>query len=117
MRLVARSEPAPSDAEDDLDGLPARGWPAPRAASTGVPAQGRTALAALREPTLSAHRLGHPYAGTTHLLCALPAERQGPVARLLRRLGTDPDAIRSEATRRLDGVTPVQPPDPDGDHG
>ncbi|WP_268240675.1 hypothetical protein [Micromonospora sonchi] len=30
----------------------------------GAPTQGRTVLAALREASLCAYRLGHPYAGT-----------------------------------------------------
>jgi Clp amino terminal domain, pathogenicity island component len=102
-RVAARLVSAPGDREDDLAGLPARGWPPPRT-PVGAPAQGRTALAALREASLSAYRLGHPYAGTTHLLGALLAEPDGPVVRLLRQLGVNPDAVRSDVARRLEGI-------------
>lgn len=103
-RAAARLESVPSDAEHDLTDLPTRGWATPQA-SVGAPTQGRTALAALRHASLTAYRLGHPYAGTTHLLAALLEEPLGPAARLLRRLDVDPDAVRSEVTRRLDGAT------------
>jgi ATP-dependent Clp protease ATP-binding subunit ClpA len=94
-RAASQLASAPSDAEADLAALPTRGWPLPRA-PLGAPAQGRTALAALREASLSAYRLGHPYAGTTHLLGALLAEPDGPAGRLLRQLGVDPHAVRSD---------------------
>jgi Clp amino terminal domain, pathogenicity island component len=99
-RVAARLASGPSDVEGDLAGLPTRGWPPPRV-RLGSPAQGRTALAALREASLCAHRLGHPYAGTTHLLGVLLAEPDGPVARLLRQLGANPDAVQSDVARRL----------------
>jgi hypothetical protein len=98
---AARLEPAPDDAERDLSGLSTRGWAPLPTTLVGHPTHGRTALAALRQASLSAHRLGHPYAGTTHLLAALLAQT-GPAARLLHRLGVDPDAVRSEATRSLE---------------
>lgn len=107
-RVVARLEPVPSDAEHDLTDLPTQGWATPQG-SVGAPTQGRTALAALRHASLTAYQLGHPYAGTTHLLAALLEEPLGPAARLLRRLDADPDAVRSEVTRRLDGATPSMP--------
>jgi len=102
-RAAARLVSVAGDAEDNLAGLPTRGWPPPRA-SVGAPRQGRSALTALREASLLAHRLGHPYAGTTHLLDALLVEPDGPAARLLRECGVNPYAVRSEVTRRLEGV-------------
>ena len=56
----------------------------------------RTALTALREASLSARRQGHRYTGTTHLLGALLADPDGPASRLLRQLGVDPDAVRTD---------------------
>jgi hypothetical protein len=103
MRAGARMPPWPTDAEDDLTGIPHEGWWKPRAPAGG-PVQGRTALVALREASLLAHRLGHPYAGTTHLLRALLAEPSGPAARLLRRLGVDSDVVRSDAGAHLGGA-------------
>ena len=103
MRAGARMPPWPTDAEDDLNSVPHKGWWKPKA-PTGGPAQGRTALVALREASLLAQRLGHPYAGTTHLLCTLLAEPTGPAARLLRRLGVDPDVVRSRAAARLESA-------------
>lgn len=99
-RTAAALAPAPSDREADLAGLPTRGWPRPRS-PVGTPAQGRTALAALRLASLTAHRHGHPYAGTSHLLAALLAEPDGPVAQLLRQLDVDPDAVRLDIGQRL----------------
>jgi hypothetical protein len=94
---------APADAEDQIADVPTEGW-WPREAGLAAPAQGRTALTALREASLSAYRRGHPYAGTTHLLATLLAEPDGPAARLLRELGADPDTLRSEAVQLLEGV-------------
>jgi hypothetical protein len=102
-RAAARLASVSSDREDDLAGLPTQGWPPPRA-PLGEPAQGRTALAALREASLSAYRLGHPYAGTTHLLGALLAEPAGPVVRLPRQFGVNPDAVRSDVARHLENT-------------
>lgn len=76
--------------------MPRLGWPTIRI-RPGVPTPGRTALLALREASLSARRLGHPYAGTTHLLATLLTDPTGPAARLLRELGVDPGALRSDA--------------------
>lgn len=102
-RVAARLASGPSDAGEDLAGLPTRGWPPPRA-RLGAPAQGRTALAALREASLSAYRLGHPHAGTTHLLGALLAEPDRPGERLLRQLGVNPDTVRSDVAHRLENA-------------
>ncbi|GAA2410526.1 hypothetical protein GCM10010191_19280 [Actinomadura vinacea] len=104
-RAAARLEPEPGDAEHDLTGLPTQGWPPPRTARVGAPTLGRTALAALRQASLAAHRLGHPYAGTTHLLAALLEEPNGPAARLLHQLGIDSDTIRAEAAHNLESQT------------
>jgi hypothetical protein len=102
-RTAAQLVPAPSDQEGDLAGLPTRGWP-PLKVLSGAPAPGRTAVAALREASLSAYRLGHPYAGTTHLLGALLTQPDGPVVRLLRELGVNPDSVRSDVVRRLESA-------------
>lgn len=102
VRLV----PAPDDAEHDLTGVPVEGWPPLPSAPVSEPVPGRTALSALRLASLSARRLGHPFAGTTHLLAELPADPAGPAARLLRELGADPAAIRSEAVQRLEAAAP-----------
>jgi len=103
VRAASRMPPWPTDAEDDLTDVPHMGWWKAKAL-TGGPAQGRTALVALREASLLAHRLGHPYAGTTHLLRALLAEPTGPAARLLRHLGVVSDVVRSDAGARLGGA-------------
>jgi hypothetical protein len=100
---------APSDAEDQLAGVPTEGWLPPKA-GFAAPAQGRTALIALRQASLSAYRLGHPYAGTTHLLAALLADSDGPAARLLRELGVDPHTMRSDAVGVLSAGWPVSVP-------
>ncbi|GAA5198185.1 hypothetical protein GCM10023322_70990 [Rugosimonospora acidiphila] len=99
-KAATRLASAPNDKEELLAGLPTRGWRPPRN-ELGAPTQGRTALAALRDASLSAHRLGHPYAGTTHLLGALLAQPDGPAVRLLRQLGVDPDDVRLKVTRHL----------------
>jgi hypothetical protein len=99
-RAAAQLESIPDDREHDLAGLPTKGWPKPRT-YWATPPKGRTALAALREASLFAHRQHHPYAGTTHLLAALLAEAGGPASRLLRRLGADPEAVRSNALQML----------------
>lgn len=91
------------DDEDRLEDLPTRGWPASRD-SLVARVHGRTAWAALRGASLSAHRLGHPYAGTSHLLVELLAEPAGPAARLLRHLQVDPEAVRAEARRSLQPI-------------
>ncbi|MGC5020363.1 hypothetical protein [Micromonospora sp. DT47] len=54
-----------------------RGWHRPKALP-GAPAQGRTELAALRGASLATHQLGHPYAGTKHLLVDLLAGFTAP---------------------------------------
>ncbi|MEW2356213.1 Clp protease N-terminal domain-containing protein [Spirillospora sp. NPDC029432] len=95
---AVRLEPAPDDAEDDMSGVPTEGWPPFSPVPAGDPVPGRTALTALRRASLSAHRLGHPYAGTTHLLAALLDDPDGPATRLLHELGTDPAAIHSDTT-------------------
>jgi hypothetical protein len=95
-RAAARLGRDPVDDEDNYDGVPRLGWPTIRL-RRGVPIPGRTALLALREASLSARRLGHPYAGTTHVLAALLVDPTGPAARLLRELGVNPDTVRSEA--------------------
>jgi hypothetical protein len=100
-RTAARLASTPGDREHDLSGLPVKGWPKTRN-PWGTPPHGRTALAALREASLSAHRLHHPYAGTTHLLGALLADPDGPASRLLRRLGADPDLVRAEVRHSLE---------------
>ena len=112
MRAGARMPPWPTDAEDDLADVPRKGWWKPKA-PTGGPAQGRTALVALREASHLAHGLGHPQAGTTHLLCTLLAEQTGPAARLLRHLGVDSDVVRLRANARLE-TGPRQPGVADG---
>lgn len=94
-RAALTLPPCPTDAEDDLDGLPTRGWP--RRARTVTLPYGRSALAALRSASLSAHRAGHPFAGTTHLLAALLTDDAGPAARLLHSLGARPAGIRTAA--------------------
>jgi hypothetical protein len=94
----------PRDREEDLSGLPTKGWK-PTRRVVGLPAMGRTALAALREASHEARRLGHPFAGTTHLLHALLTEPDGPAARFLRLLGADPDSVRSDVDARLEAVT------------
>lgn len=92
--------PDPADDESRLDDLPSRGWRPPRA-QPAEPAPGRTALTAMRGASLAAHRQGHPYAGTTHLLVELLADPSGPAARLLRRLDADPEAVHAAALRSL----------------
>jgi Clp amino terminal domain, pathogenicity island component len=99
-KAAARSPGVTSDAEDDLQGMSAGGWPPPTT-RPGELKRGRTALAALCEAKVNAHRFGHPVVGTTHLLDALLAERHGPVARLLFQLDIDPVAVRSETACRL----------------
>ncbi|TDB98110.1 Clp protease N-terminal domain-containing protein [Actinomadura sp. 7K534] len=101
---VVRLEPAPDDAEHDLTGVPTEGWPSLPSAPVSDAVQGRTALSALRLASLSAHRLGHPFAGTTHLLAELLADPAGPAARLLRELGADPAALRSEVLQLLEAA-------------
>lgn len=100
-RTAAQLTADPGDDEDRLDDLPSRGWRRPSPAGPGVPAKGRTALAALRAASLSAYQQGHPYAGTTHLLVELLADPAGPAARLLRHLQIDPEAVRADALRGL----------------
>ncbi|HEX7745482.1 MAG TPA: Clp protease N-terminal domain-containing protein [Micromonosporaceae bacterium] len=98
---AARDLPeGPADHEGDLDELPSRGWRRIQN-SLGAPRYGRTALAALRRASLAAHRQGHPYAGTTHLLIELLAEPAGPATCLLRHLHVDPEAVRADALRSL----------------
>lgn len=99
-RAATELPEGPADDEDRLDDLPTHGWRRSRN-SLLADVQGRTALAALRGASLSAHRQGHPYAGTTHLLVELLAEPAGPAARLLRHLQVDPDAVRADAFRSL----------------
>ena len=70
-----------------------------RAASSA--ATSRTSLTSLREASLLAHRLGHPYAGTTHLLGTLLTEANSPAARLLYALDVDVDAVRADTGSRL----------------
>ncbi|GAA0601896.1 Clp protease N-terminal domain-containing protein [Actinomadura livida] len=103
---AVRLEPTPDDAEHDLTGLPTEGWPPLPSAPVSEPVPGRTALSALRLASLSAHRLGHPFAGTTHLLAELLADPAGPAARLLRELGADPAVLHSEAVQRLEAAAP-----------
>jgi ATP-dependent Clp protease ATP-binding subunit ClpA len=67
----------------------------------GAPHYGRTALAALRGASLAAHRQGHPYAGTTHLVVELLADPAGPAARVLRHLQVDVQAVRADALHSL----------------
>lgn len=105
---AVRLEPAPDDAEHVLTGVPAEGWPPLPAAPVSDVVLGRTALSALRLASLSAHRLGHPFAGTTHLLAELLTNSEGPAARLLRELGADPAALHSEAVQRLETAAPDQ---------
>jgi Clp amino terminal domain, pathogenicity island component len=95
-RAAARLTPDPRDDEDNYDDVPHLGWHTMRI-RRGVPKLGRTALLALRGASLTARRLGHPYAGTSHLLAALLTDPTGPAARLLRELGVDPNTVRSEA--------------------
>ncbi|TDC56431.1 hypothetical protein E1281_07545 [Actinomadura sp. KC345] len=101
---AVRLEPAPDDPEHDLTGLPTEGWPPLPPAPVNDAVHGRTALSALRLASLSAHRLGHPFAGTTHLLAELLADPAGPAARLLRELSADPATLRSEAVQRLEAA-------------
>jgi ATP-dependent Clp protease ATP-binding subunit ClpA len=55
---------------------------------------------ALREALL----LGHNYIGTEHLLLGLLGEDEGVAARVLSNLGVEPDAVRNEVVRQLDGA-------------
>jgi hypothetical protein len=100
-RTAAGLASTPQDREYDLSGLPAKGWPKTRN-YWATPPKGRTALAALREASLAAYHRRDSYAGTTHLLDALLSDSDGPAARLLRRLGVDPDAVRAEARQSLE---------------
>jgi hypothetical protein len=104
-RLATQLGSAPADDEQSDDGVPTRGWWTVRTQVVGIPDQGRTALLALREASLSARRHGHPYAGTTHLLATLLAEASGPAARLLRQLHTDPEVIRAQALSHLESLS------------
>lgn len=106
-RTAARLASNPRDREYDLTGLPVKGWPRPRT-YWATPPKGRTALAALREASLSARRHGHPFTGTTHLLGALVADPDGPVSRLLQRLGVDPGTVRADITSALEVVADHQ---------
>jgi hypothetical protein len=100
-RAAARLSSTVRDAEDDLSGVPTVGWWPPKVRIGAAPAQGRTALAALREASLSARRSGHPFAGTSHLLVALLVEPDGPATRLLRELGVNVDGVRARVERQL----------------
>jgi hypothetical protein len=48
-----------------------------------------------------AARLGHPYAGTSHLLMALLSDQDGAGCRLLRDLGVDDGRLRWDVARQL----------------
>ncbi|WP_051366666.1 Clp protease N-terminal domain-containing protein [Hamadaea tsunoensis] len=98
FRAAAPQQDGP--AEDDLAGLPQRGWPALHE-RPGRPRMGRSALTALRTASHTARDLGHPYAGTTHLLVTLLDDPAGPVGRLLAVLDVDFDALRADAVRVL----------------
>lgn len=54
---------------------------------------------ALRE----ALTLGHNYIGTEHILLGLARENEGVAARMLLDFGADPEKIRNEVIRRLNG--------------
>src|SRR6185295_2099444 len=51
-----------------------------------------------------AHTFGHNFIGTEHLALSLLAESNGEAARLIERLGVDPNSLRdvlAERTRKL----------------
>jgi ATP-dependent Clp protease ATP-binding subunit ClpC len=48
-----------------------------------------------------AHRLGHSYIGTEHLLLGLVRERGGVAVRVLESLGATPEKIRSAVEKEL----------------
>jgi ATP-dependent Clp protease ATP-binding subunit ClpA len=64
------------------------------------------AKAALEQSLREAQALGHRYLGTEHLLLALVANRHGPVAASLRRVGVagDYETIRSRVLDELAGA-------------
>jgi hypothetical protein len=74
----------------------------------GEPDDVRTPVSFVRQLANAAEcarTFGHDYIGTEHLALSLLAETDGDAARLIERLGVDPDSLRdvlTERTRKLD---------------
>ncbi len=77
----------------------------------------RASREAVKQAQAEARQLGHSRIGTEHVLLALLADEQGPIAVLLRPDGVDHAGVRAELTRRV-GVGDSVAPEPfaDTDH-
>ncbi|GAA0511839.1 Clp protease [Paractinoplanes deccanensis] len=62
-----------------------------------------------------ARALGHGHIGTEHVLIALVADPDGPVAAALRDKGITADFVRGEARRRVERTPPLSPVDRDAE--
>jgi ATP-dependent Clp protease ATP-binding subunit ClpA len=72
------------------------------------------ARGAVTNARVEARELQHPRVGTEHLLLALLADDQGPVAELLRDTGVTAATVRAEIVRRI-GIGPEPLPDTEAD--
>ncbi len=71
----------------------------------------RASREAVKQAQIEARELGHPRIGTEHVLLALLADGQSPIAVLLREDGVDHAGVRAELTRRV-GACNTVPPEP-----
>ncbi|XVV10557.1 Clp protease N-terminal domain-containing protein [Actinoplanes sp. CA-131856] len=62
-----------------------------------------------------ARALGHGHIGTEHVLIALVADPDGPVATALRDKGVTADFVRQEARRKVEHTPPLSPVDADAE--
>ncbi|MEU8813218.1 Clp protease N-terminal domain-containing protein [Actinoplanes sp. NPDC048796] len=62
-----------------------------------------------------ARALGHGHIGTEHVLIALVADPDGPVATALKGNGVTADYVRDEARRKVERTPPLSPVDSDAE--
>jgi hypothetical protein len=61
----------------------------------------------LEHALAEAHELGHGYIGTEHLLLALTSDANDTAVDLLRRLGAEPEVLRSKVLELLSSADPL----------